>query len=576
MKKILKVATALAVVLITSTSYITANAAYIDIEPVGSTLKDSNKSISSALKRATTIEVDENTLPSSYNSRDLGFTTPIRNQQNTNSCWAFGSLSSLETLFCKNGIFTNTAESWLSPAHMDAWGTTRSDGTGWLRTYEYGSGYPYISMGYLTSWSGAVNEYKYPFHTDYSSFNFAKDDSINYGVTGIMYINGKSPETVKKCIMDSGAVTGSYNSAGKFNAGNMTGTFCPSKQDDVVGHTISVVGWDDNYKKEDLSVSYYVNLTAEEIEQGIEQHLETFTPKNDGAWLCKNSWGPYNTLGGYFWISYEDYYLFSDTFGPSFCYTDYKEKAVYDNLYQVEKYGATYDFGYLSQFSKNNVYINVFDIKKSNEYLNNIFFETTSVGAEYSLYYIPVESDGVPSTDTAKWRKLYKGTVPYTGYISTDIDDYLLPKGKVGIGVRIDTTNCDDPTVENNVGVDEWLNAGDSRVFNTDAKEGVSYIYYNNIMDDVMDYYSEMLGDNEGGNLVIKAFTKRKGTLKGDANNDGVLDIKDAVVMQKCGIRIYETDDVGEVNADYNVDGKINVRDCTLFQRDIAEESVTE
>ena len=51
-------------------------------------------------------------------------------------------------------------------------------------------------------------------------------------------------------------------------------------------HAILIVGWDDNYSRDNFR--------------------DNNKPKNDGAWLVKNSWGNYNDEGGYFWISYED------------------------------------------------------------------------------------------------------------------------------------------------------------------------------------------------------------------------------------------------------------------------------
>ena len=55
------------------------------------------------------------------------------------------------------------------------------------------------------------------------------------------------------------------------------------------GHAVLVVGWDDNYSKDNFGKS------------GL--HL---VPPKDGAFLVKNSWGNMNNLGGYCWYSYYD------------------------------------------------------------------------------------------------------------------------------------------------------------------------------------------------------------------------------------------------------------------------------
>ena len=57
-------------------------------------------------------------------------------------------------------------------------------------------------------------------------------------------------------------------------------------------HEITIVGWDDNYSKNNFG--YY-------------------KPSSNGAWLVKNSWGTGWGNGGYFWISYEDSVLKSMT-----------------------------------------------------------------------------------------------------------------------------------------------------------------------------------------------------------------------------------------------------------------------
>jgi hypothetical protein len=49
---------------------------------------------------------------------------------------------------------------------------------------------------------------------------------------------------------------------------------------------ITIVGWDDNYSRENF--------------------LQNYRPSSNGAWLVKNSWSENWGLDGYFWLSYED------------------------------------------------------------------------------------------------------------------------------------------------------------------------------------------------------------------------------------------------------------------------------
>lgn len=52
------------------------------------------------------------------------------------------------------------------------------------------------------------------------------------------------------------------------------------------GHSVSIIGWDDNFSKDNFPESY--------------------KPENDGAYLALNSWGEEWGENGCFWISYED------------------------------------------------------------------------------------------------------------------------------------------------------------------------------------------------------------------------------------------------------------------------------
>ncbi len=85
---------------------------------------------------------------------------------------------------------------------------------------------------------------------------------------------------------------------------------------DYIGHTISVVGWNDN-----LSRYRFSNGTG-------------VLPQNNGAWLVRNSWGDNNTMGGYFWLSYEDKYIFGESHSPNFTIDEVTEITDYMTLLQ--------------------------------------------------------------------------------------------------------------------------------------------------------------------------------------------------------------------------------------------------
>ncbi|MGN1051420.1 MAG: dockerin type I domain-containing protein, partial [Acutalibacteraceae bacterium] len=382
-------------------------------------------------------------------------------------------------------------------------------------------------------------------------------------------------ESVKRAIYEYGAVNTSYHSDTKYYSSDWNSYYCPVSTNNIMGHSISIVGWDDSYSKENFTVT--VSSTT-----GSGTVVNTkYTPENDGAWLIKNSWGQsYNSLGGYFYISYEDYYLLNSFWGPSYAImdtaTDFENKKIMQN----EIYGATYGFEYLDTESISNdiiSYINVFDFESDFNTLDRINFESDAIGAKYEIYYVPVKS-GIPVANKNIWTSLKKGEITYSGYITVDITDIQVPAGQGAIAVTLDTTDLD---TYNSLGVDEWLTSFGTKIFIPDSKKGQSFIYidqkedinslsylYGN-MTDIMDIYKNTLKDNVGGTLVIKSVTEKSGESRvlGDSNGDKYLDIRDCTFIQKYLAKIVKEDEILTSLSDFNGDGSINIKDATKIQK---------
>ena len=435
-------------------------------------------------------------LPSKYSSKDEGFTHPVR-QQHDNSCWAFGTLSTFETLLLKNGEKPDV----LSPQHTNYWGTKRSDGTGWQRTNADG-GYSYIPLGYLTSWAGPLTEEEFPELEATQDMYDNLKATPRYGLNEAIYFNSDADRNaIKTLIYNYGAVVGSFNANPEYLSEGAY-FYCGDpniKTYNLLGHCVSIVGWDDNFPKE----KFHGSLSG--------------TPENNGAWLMKNSWGNFNSFGGYFWISYEDAWVFDKIFGPSYALTSYELITEDVKLYQNEIDGATYEFNYLStSVDKSITYMNAFDFEEDHRYIDEVIFECTAAGADYKVYYIPFD-ENTPTNDMTRWTELYSGTVTYTGYICADVDDTLLPAGKGAIGIEISNgrANRENPesSVPNSIGVSEWLtNSSGKLIFLPQAKAGLSYFMETNKdnakVHDVMDFYSVKFEDDIGGTFVIKAITR--------------------------------------------------------------------
>lgn len=483
----------------------------------------------------------EETLPSYYSSKDLGYCTPVKTQKQS-ICWAYASISTFESYLLKNNLF----EYDLSTSHLDLWATADDNGNGWLRKSGQAS-YVYAPLGYLTSWQGPVNN---------------ENNSINIGATQIKYLDKNKPEEIKKAIIDNGAVYSSYNSVSACESSDNTSYALTQEYPYNYGHSISVVGWDDNYSKDNFNGLY--------------------TPQNNGAWLCKNSWGEnYNSIGGYIWISYEDYYLFNEeVYGPSYTIEGCQTINSKDYLYQNEIFGATYEFEYLIKDTI--TYFNVFDFSQHGNTLDKVVFESKSIGADFQIHYVPLDEYGTPDSDTTKWMLLDKGTINYKGYICSDFDDLTISQTKGAIGITIDTSTInnglnykDSDYIFNGIGVCEWLSdTSGNMLFTQQGEYGESFITYDNKINDVMTFYKDYNQDLVGGTFVIKAITNNIVNTKtnGDIDLNGTVNICDATKIQMylVGLTPHLLNDQ-HTNADFNNDGEINITDVTAIQKYLAK-----
>ena len=482
-------------------------------------------------------------LPRAYSSRDLGFVTSVKSQYGQ-SCWAYASMATLESMLLRLGY--DVAD--MSTDHLNLWATTRSDGTGWQR--DIGSdGYPNIALGYLSSWQGGVLQSD---AGDVSLNGSYTGDTIpldlaRYGVTSVEYLTKNRPDRIKQCIMDYGGVYSSFGINYAYYSDDRLSYYLPENYTGgYSGHSIEVVGWDDDYPRENFPQM----------------------PENNGAWLIKNSHGNYNSLGGYLWISYEDVYLFGSKFKPSYAITGAVPLDGGQKLIQNEIYGATYEFQYPE--APILTYLNRFTFDEAFNAIDKVIFKSDAVGASYSIYFVPDGADSTPDADQSHWTRLYDGTVSYAGYLCADIEDYDLPDTHGSIAVTVDATHTE---VHSSIGVCEWLQNSAGYVFLNNSKRGDSYLIQNVKMQDLMDWYKEHEDDELGGTFVIKAVTVKhiKPTLLGDANLDGTVDINDVTQIQRHLAEFHTLTDTAAANADYNQDGEITIEDATQIQLVLAE-----
>lgn len=244
-------------------------------------------------------------LPSAYDSRDLGIITPVKDQYGSGNCWTFAALGALEANAVKKGIlsyadadFSEAQFVWFSanPVAADPDDPAGRDGKNiGGDCYETGGNWMDIQSA-IARGSGAAADADYPFSRNLSVMG-DYDESARYDhskatVANIEKIDsfmGELPSTlnaeIKQAVMNYGSVIVAFYVDQSYG---FNGASYFKSDAEGTNHEVLIVGWDDDYAR--------TNFNADDM------------PDNNGAWLCKNSWGTgsYHSDGGYFWISYEE------------------------------------------------------------------------------------------------------------------------------------------------------------------------------------------------------------------------------------------------------------------------------
>lgn len=221
-------------------------------------------------------------------------------------------------------------------------------------------------------------------------------------------------EEIKRALMSTGVVDVSYFADQSMNADETNGEFfnyntwaqyvdldyAPS----LVNHEVSIVGWDDNYSKENFNANH--------------------RPPEDGAWIVKNSWGTNWGIegSGYFYLSYYDKSICDAAVfvAEDSAYGEHK----YDNLYQYDGVGYGEDV-YIYDFKVSAA--NVFT-SRGNEQLEavGVNVPVANVEAEISVY---TDWQG-ENISAGKKQTSISRTITNAGYVTIPLNDKVnLPKG---------------------------------------------------------------------------------------------------------------------------------------------------
>lgn len=231
--------------------------------------------------------IDESLVNSSYfNLVDYGLVTAVKDQGDMGACWSFGTVGSLESAFLKatnKKLVLDISENNVQNIGLrySPYGNLLFD-EGATRT---------VGASYFLSWLG-VTSVEDDEYDELGKLSPILDPGDKYFVYDLVYIEPRQNMTdnfkLKEAIIKYGAIGISLHGASGAEQSDYNDETASAYYNSTFGegtdHSVTLVGWDDNYSKENFRV----------------------TPPGDGAWIIKNSWGTEWGDNGYYYVSYYD------------------------------------------------------------------------------------------------------------------------------------------------------------------------------------------------------------------------------------------------------------------------------
>lgn len=399
--------------------------------------------------------VSDSYLPERYSYIDKKRAVPAKDQGNYGTCWAFATLTALETSLTPEETFDFSENNLV---YNNDLAEDIQDGGDYM-----------MSMSYLMAWKGPVLEQDDPYGSK------TKNENIKCvkHVQEAQIIPEKDYKQIKNMVYKYGGVESSmYMSMSNSNMSsvyyNETEYAYCYKGKNKPNHDVVIIGWDDNYSKELFN------------DQSIE---------GDGAFICMNSWGDSFGYQGVFYVSYYDSCIGTN----NVCYTKVEDVDNYKNIYQSDLCGWTGSMGFENE---NTVYFANVYTAEENEKVEAVGFYATIPDLNYEVFICP-KYQGV---DTLNERNhvAASGTLKNKGYYTIKLDKKYNVKEDQKFSVIVKVTNKKDDKTFKLIPVEMETESIDGKV---ELADGEGYFSSGGL--------NWQSAENQGCNICLKAYTAK-------------------------------------------------------------------
>jgi C1A family cysteine protease len=350
-------------------------------------------------------------LPNSYDLRALGKLSPVENQGQHGTCWAFAALGSLESSLLPSDPEVFSKDNLVLNAGFDP------------DPYE-GGGNSLMASADLARWAGPVSTTE----DAYGDSSTPPGLTAEKHVQDVLYLPSRSGpldnDVIKQSLMSYGAVyTTLYADEGMCGSTTSpaydaaTASYCYSGSA-APNHAVDIVGWDDTYSRDNFSTR----------------------PQGDGAFIVRNSWGTDWGKAGYFYVSYYDARIGYQ--GAPACdqdanavFCDAEPTGNFSGVYQYDLLGWTGSEGYGRQTAW---FANDFTARDSDQ-LAAVSFYAAEPGSTYTVY---ASTDASPTMTAAT-----SGSFSAAGYHTVTLDSaqQLTAGQQFDVAVQLTTPGYDYP-----------------------------------------------------------------------------------------------------------------------------------